>query len=321
MHYLYLWSIWTLKKRLTRWSERSLCIGRSRRTGLFNTSSERLQHLLDLGLEPDFAEFLVKYFSENGTVSEMLGLDARVAELVKGLHSAAWFKLGDLTTFMKTKIGGRQGCKLGGTVFNFIYECALEDVCVKLQDSNISLVLKLADGTPFWSSDDPNADWAMSRDLEAVEVTFVDDEAVVAVSSSPRALDRCIQTIVSACFTSFRMFGLSTHWNNGKPEAMLMYRGKGAAACYQSRLSEDGPYFPVPSGKRLYFVNSYKHLGGIVTIDDNPTQECVARASSAMSAYVPIVGNVFGNSHVSLAHKISFLVSLVLSRLLCNIRT
>jgi len=69
----------------------------------------------------------------------------------------------------------------------------------------------------------------------------------------------------------------------------------------------------------LHVVTAYKHLGGIVNIREDPFQECVHRASSAMSAYAPIAVKVFGSNRINISQRLSFMSSLVLSRLLFNV--
>jgi hypothetical protein len=283
------------------------------------TRRSKIEYLTSIGVEPSAAEFIVTFVQDHGTVLDTLNVDEKVQSLLNGLHSHAWFKYGNLESMIVSTKGGRQGCKLGGIIFNGIYERALAVVRGKLKDAGTILVLKLADGTPFWSSRTPEA--CETVDVDVIEVTFVDDEAAITMASSPVKLEKAISIVVDAFNRTFAEFGLTINWKKGKSEGMLRLRGKNATAKLDKLRSEGELRIPVDEHRNLHVVGFYKHLGGIIDINDCCTRECIARASSAMSAYSPIAAKIFGSSKVGVALKFIFLSSLVLSRLLFNIHT
>ena len=69
----------------------------------------------------------------------------------------------------------------------------------------------------------------------------------------------------------------------------------------------------------MHVVDSYKHLGVITAIGGDAYKDTVHRVSAAMTAYSPIAVKVFGSPRVLNAVKVSFLRSLVESRLFFNI--
>ena len=75
------------------------------------------QYLSDLGLDPDQTEWILEFISQHGCVFAGWGIDAKVLALIKNLHAAAWFSYGDMDTAITVRVGGRQGCKFGATIF------------------------------------------------------------------------------------------------------------------------------------------------------------------------------------------------------------
>ena len=78
-----------------------------------------------LGLSPEHATELSDYINRSGPLLSQIGCDAKVVQLVKSLHSFAWFRNDGLESFIVSRSGGRQGCKLGSIVFNIAYALAL----------------------------------------------------------------------------------------------------------------------------------------------------------------------------------------------------
>ena len=154
-------------------------------------------------MQRDTAAYITQRIREDGTALEAWGADPKVVALIRGLHTKAWFKVGDNDSYVATYTGGRQGCKLGATIFNSVYEQALVAVRSRLREAGILLVLKVDDEKPFWSSDDGS--WC-TVDAPVDEVTYVDDEAAALVATSPAALDVAIQAMLSAYVDVFRKF-------------------------------------------------------------------------------------------------------------------
>ena len=71
----------------------------------------------------------------------------------------------------------------------------------------------------------------------------------------------------------FAEFGFIINWSPGKTEGLLRYRGKGAAAALESRISADG-FLSIPvacsgvqHGTAVSIVECFKHLGGHINAD------------------------------------------------------
>ena len=200
-----------------------------------STDAARLAYLLAIGVNETAARHIVKDVRANGTVLERWDVDPVVAELVRGLHSMAWFQVEGRLSVVATATGGRQGCKLGGVIFAICYEQALAMMRTDLVAAGIAVQFKYSSSAPFWSP----ADAAARHTTDPlVEVTFVDDEAVGIVASSPATLDKAIDVIVASLRAAFTAFNLNINWKQGKSEAMLRYRGRNAAKRLDARRSD-----------------------------------------------------------------------------------
>ena len=72
-----------------------------------------------------------------------------------------------------------------------------------------------------YSNDHSDTD---SHDI--VDATFVDDEAIVLMANSPRALRVAIDVLLHVISITFQLFHLGINWNPGKTECLLHLRGK-----------------------------------------------------------------------------------------------
>ena len=283
-----------------------------------SADAARLAYLVSIGVNEAAARHIVKDVRANGTVLERWDVDPVVAELVRGLHSMAWFQVQGRRSVVITATGGRQGCKLGGLIFAICYEQALTMMRSSLSAAGIAVQFKYSSGAPFWT---PTDETARHTADPLVEVTFVDDEAIGIVASSPAALDKAIDVIVASLRSAFTAFNLHINWKKGKSEAMLRYRGRGAAKRLDARRSDRGLGIHIDDGNFLHIVGEYKHLGGLITASGSVAPEVTHRVSAAMSSYGPLSGRLFGASEVPTPLKMAFLRSLVLSRLLYNVHT
>ena len=77
---------------------------------------------------------------------------AEVKELIKSLHTNAWFAVNGTSHVVVTSTGGRQGCKHGGTVFCAAYEEAFARVHSRLRERGIALTFTTASLSSFMSS-------------------------------------------------------------------------------------------------------------------------------------------------------------------------
>ena len=83
-------------------------------------------YLQSMGLSAADASQMAAEIESTGGLLLALGAHPGAVELIKSLHTNSWFKFSDLDTGIISNKGGRQGCKLGGLIFNLIYAKALK---------------------------------------------------------------------------------------------------------------------------------------------------------------------------------------------------
>ena len=292
--------------------------------------ADRLPHLLSVGVSEQSAHWLCNYIDARGCVLEQWGVDPKAVELAESLHAGAWLSVGSLDTAVLSLTGGRQGCKLGSLLFNSAYAVALDMLHWELSEAGISLRVHV-EGQCFWcppgGGNPPECAFSTrsvgaSSFEEVVDATFVDDEAIVVMASTAALLDVAIDKLLEIVTRIFELMHLEINWSVGKTECLLKYRGHGAVAHRERRrCPEDGRlYLQVPSRPaRVHVVDSYKHLGIFTAIGGHGFKDTLHRVASAMSAYAPLSVKVFGSAQIDSAQKVSFMRSLIESKLFFNI--
>jgi hypothetical protein len=137
---------------------------------------------------------------------------------------------------------------------------------------------------------------------------------------SPAILDKAIDTLLMIITRVFSLLQMEINWKPGKTEALLQYRGKNATSHLDSRRYNGKLMIPVPNSSNAFVnvVMSYKHLGCVTSLSSSDTGDAKHKASSAMQAYSPLAVKLFGSPEIPAGMKLSFMQSLVLSRLLFN---
>ena len=278
-----------------------------------NQPDTQLKYLMKLGLEENVAKFIYEYIAEFGDAFFQWSLDRKVASLINALHSKCWFQYDGCSDYAVTLTGGRQGCIMGGLVFNAGFGLAISFLKQRLREHGIILKIHRCNG-PFWASCPQQGD----PDEEILEVIFVDDTTFVLMAPSPSKLWSSMHILLENLVHVFTQFGLHINWKPGKTETLLLFRGKNATEFMERVKKEDGScYIEVPNTcQRLHVVTHYKHLGSVVQGCNSNYLEARLRARNAMEAYVPLCIKIFGNESYSFNLKELFGRSLVLSRLL-----
>ena len=74
--------------------------------------------LVSLGLSEDRADEVLASIDSGDTILNEIGVPKSVVDALNSLHTGAWFQFGRSSRFIITKVGGRQGCRFGGIIFN-----------------------------------------------------------------------------------------------------------------------------------------------------------------------------------------------------------
>ena len=233
-------------------------------------SGDKVEHLMSIGLSRDDASTLHRDLQSDGGLLEFLGCDPSVCELINSLHTNSWFQIGNSEHVIVSNRGGRQGCEIGGHIFNMIYSRALHSLKHKMRKHGILLHVKSSEGIAFWSdyasasSVDVNCDGAE----EVSDATFVDDECIFITASSPASLDSSIEFLLTSFISVFGASGFVINWAKGKTEALLKYRGKNASKHLEARCEDATVRINLPNGSSatwLSVAREYRRLGSVVS--------------------------------------------------------
>ena len=95
---------------------------------------DKLEHLYNLGLSADDAKTLLAELDAQGCFFNSLGINSGITEIIKSLHTNNWFRFAESDSIIVSDRGGRQGCKLGGIMFNFLYARSLHKLRLALRE-------------------------------------------------------------------------------------------------------------------------------------------------------------------------------------------
>jgi len=210
----------------------------------------RIQYLINMGVARDAAVRIHDYLQEHGCLLRQWNADESCVEMLNSLHDGSWFSIGELDSVIEYGLGGRQGCKVGTTIFNAAYDVPLQLLRTTLHSRGIALALHESPEA-FYTAEDTCRRRLCSKRPPAGNVTvldaaFIDDEFLVIMSPNNDVLACSIKVLVDEPAVPFAACGLDINWKPGKTEAMLQARGRGARALLESFSHPDGRYMPVP---------------------------------------------------------------------------
>ena len=194
--------------------------------------------------------------------------------------------------------------------FNTPYPLAL----MALSDELLSrgIVMHLHDGNIPNEMSDSSSEGVH----HVLDVTFVDDECIMLAADESRSQAAATDCCTFVLSTTFQLLKLEVNWRTGKTECLVQMVGRHVRDIVEKWRRDDGSLsIPVPQcGMRINVVYRYRHLGTIVTANDNDVPNARLRAKSAKEAYGPLALPIFGSGHIPAPLKLSLYMSLVESR-------
>ena len=296
-------------------------------------TGDKAKHLMSKGVDECFAQELADEIDRTGGILRECGVDDATRKVVTSLHHGSWFTVGregdpDTKPALVTARGGRQGCRLGAIVFNWIYAKSLKELRKDMHHEDIVFHLAGSTDTPFWTDDAcshvASSTEVASNDVETrpvVEATYVDDEALYMSTNTPKQMQAALVKLLVLVGHTLRRYGFVINWSKGKSEIMLRMRGKGAREVYAETVAtHNGTQVVVlPGGAGLLnVVSTYKHVGTTVREDGSMAAEVGKRCSEALAIYCPLASSLFGCTSVSPSVRLHLAESLVFSRMCFN---
>jgi len=154
------------------------------------------------------------YLEAHGHAFQQMHVPDKLVHLIAALHSMSWFQADGAESYGYTRAVGRQGCKLGGTVFSCCYALATIQLVNALRQAGIVTNLKFS----------PNAFWAPSSSpqcssVDVLDVAFVDDLGIVLFARNRSVLMRSIDVLLQCIVETFDKHRMKINLPRVKPRA------------------------------------------------------------------------------------------------------
>ena len=213
----------------------------------------RRAHLENFGFPPVVVREVLRMNENRPPSLEEWRVSAKPTRLIAALHSGSWFRHGECPSVAETRQSGKQGCKLGKTIFNVLHAEALERLQNKLLDEGFVARVVF----PSQPVDPENVDTVSV--VPIIDIVYVDDLTMLIVAASPASTQHALDTLLISLFQLFTPLGLVINWNPGKIEVMLRFRGSGSVAEYEMLRSEHG----AASNSRVSVASSSQRGSGL----------------------------------------------------------
>eukprot|EP00435_Cladocopium_sp_Y103_P021417 s4410_g5.t1 len=219
--------------------------------------------------------------------------------LLQDAHGCTWFGLNGSDDTYQTFRGSRPGSPLADVAFNGMMVQVLSDLHEKL----LCLPLLQAGLCAF--------------ELPAPPVTWVDDVAILVITTRSSDLEPAIAQVVEATVSVFRRHGLTLNFSSRKTETVVTFRGPEAPSCRTSLFVERLGRISLSSGtSQIRCVASYEHLGTLFADDNSMAAEVAHRKQKAINAHRQVSRSILHNRHVDVAACLKRFESLIIPVLL-----
>ena len=219
------------------------------------------------------------------------------------IHCSTWFKLDpDRDQTVTTTRGTRPGSPLADLGFNLLMARIMHQLGAGLQQLPL-----YARGCDLLGTTVPPISW-------------VDDLALPLTAEKPDQMIPLIQQATALLHDTFKAHGMTMNFEQGKSEAVVMYRGPGANAC-RTALFDTGaaPCIVTTTDTHvltLKVVATYRHLGARFSMNADTEMEIQTRMSMARQAYQELKRPLFHNKYIPCKGRLQLYDSLVVARLL-----
>ena len=239
-------------------------------------------------------------------------LEAATAEL----HRGSWFTLRHDSTPVETFKGSRPGSSLA----DLVYSAGLEQLLARRD-----LLRRCAPRAcavprvPWDGRKDFSPLQAAVREVALSDVIWADDlaECLEPEPSEPLAAQLAVEA--STLDEAFAAFGYMLSYGRLKTAALAAVHGAGARSSRRALFGNGGELHvfreDMPPA-RMPLVESYRHLGVIVSANGSFLPELKARVASAWTAFRLGRTKVYRCRHIAVARRGALLATMVLPRLL-----
>ena len=216
--------------------------------------------------------------------------------------------------FVATTKGSRPGDSWADIVFNVLFSAILKGLKEQLTHQGVLLALPVPSTRTIWPGTVP-----YSEPQPTWQTTWADDLALLLRFTSPTRAPFELAHASSALLIALGRYGMRATIGEGKTEALVLLRGKGALQVRRKLFACRKPTIPVLTEDNIVQIPSttaYKHLGGWITSASNMMAELRHRVTKAKAAYWRIAQSVLRNRKLDLVHRLQVFRATVMATLL-----
>ena len=239
------------------------------------------------------------------------GIGDHLEAIVTDLFRGTWFRLEASSTLTGTRRGTRPGDPLADLLFGFSFSGYLRSIDEALSQVGLDTrVPGAAHSPPWWSWEEPDcinhASWAddfvhlqLAPDLARLILHILTSTRLHVEKASAVGMSLTFAKDKSAVLFSAPLD------KNDVPEIHVNAEGDHGFLVADS-VGGATHFLPI--------VDSYRHLGGILTVNNRPSVDLAFRVSQASAVAKPLRKRLFGSQSVPLSVRCTILRSLVVSK-------
>ena len=249
--------------------------------------------------EEDVRQHLYKALTQPG-VLDKVEASAALRNYIRSTVDRTWFTL-DVSSgqFFDTVTGTSPGAPLEDLLYQMISTKFLSHVHEALESLGLSTRTSAGCIAPI-------PEWA-------------DDYAVLLEAQTAELAVRQLRDVVPQIYIGLGAVGIELNLARGKTEALLVLNGVHSRRLRRELLSGCDPRLSLqlPSGikKTLCLSHSYKHLGGLVSVNGGYKADVLAVSKDANRIFLRLSKVFFRNECLSVLEKVQLFQSLVLSKM------
>ena len=260
-----------------------------------------------LGVPAEAVSELTRHLSVAAHVAES-GASAHLTALVTDLLRGTWFRLDGAAALVLTERGSRPGDPLADLLFAFSFSAYVRSAEAALDTRGLAPIM------PSVATEPPWLHWGPCHQLGTA--AWADDYVLLQIRRDRAGFCRQIIAATQVMVEHATAMGMVLTFAKEKTAVLL------DAACLPEGIVQDaqlGPGLQVPNTllrttEHLPIVDSYRHLGGIITANHAPLTDIAFRKSQADAMLKPLKGRLFSSQHIPVDLRRTLLRSLVISR-------
>ena len=230
------------------------------------------------------------------------GVAASLQQFLRTSLQGTWFTMGhgcNSLPVQHTQSGTVPGTPLADLLYAFVQSSFQKAVHDELREAGLAVTFS---GSGSYA---PMPAWA-------------DDVAILLPFCAAQELTAKLRLVAAAAEHHSRATGVAVNFDKGKTEALCFFRGQHSRTVRRNLLQGDQPSLPLElrNGRAVHLrlVDSYVHLGSVVTFSASPAADAKAKAHAAAQPFDRLRKTLLRNPELSAAEKVELVRSLIIAK-------